>query len=192
LAKDYEYIENPTPEQERLQAMLQSVALQLQGKKPIVSQHQSQGGSQGHSQRVSAHDKLSPPYVAPGRNHGNRDDRGVQRGNDPHGRPLVHPTTRHQPRCDDIEEGRAESEYRDARVLDRFRCFSSRPNAVCLPYKFKPTNHTKYDGKTDPNQWLRIYSQSVELAGGDDDVKALFFPMARKSHSAGLTSLQPG
>jgi hypothetical protein len=60
LAKDYEYIENPTPEQERLQAMLQSVALQLQGKQPIVSQHQSQGGSQGHSQRVSAHDKLSP------------------------------------------------------------------------------------------------------------------------------------
>jgi hypothetical protein len=27
-------------------------------------------------------------------------------------------------------------------------------------------------------QWLRIYSQSIELAGGDDDIKALFFPMA--------------
>jgi hypothetical protein len=41
LAKNYEFIENPTPEQERLQAVLQSVALQLQGKQPTVSQHQS-------------------------------------------------------------------------------------------------------------------------------------------------------
>jgi hypothetical protein len=31
---------------------------------------------------------------------------------------------------------------------------------------------------TEPKQWLRIYSQSIELAGGDDDIKALFFPMA--------------
>lgn len=27
-------------------------------------------------------------------------------------------------------------------------------------------------------QWLRIYSESIELVGGDDDTKALFFPMA--------------
>jgi hypothetical protein len=44
--------------------------------------------------------------------------------------------------------------------------------------KFKPSNHSKYDGKTKPKQWLRIYSQSIELTGGDDDIKALFFPMA--------------
>jgi hypothetical protein len=30
----------------------------------------------------------------------------------------------------------------------------------------------------EPRQWLRIYSQSIELAGRDDDIKALFFPMA--------------
>ena len=40
------------------------------------------------------------------------------------------------------------------------------------------SNHTKYDGKTEPNQWLRIYSQSIELAGGDNDIKVLYFPMA--------------
>jgi hypothetical protein len=40
------------------------------------------------------------------------------------------------------------------------------------------SNHSKYDGKTDPKKWLRIYSQLIELAGGDDDFKALFFPMA--------------
>lgn len=31
--------------------------------------------------------------------------------------------------------------------------------------------------KLNPRQWLRVYSQSIELAGGDDDIKALFFPM---------------
>ena len=29
-----------------------------------------------------------------------------------------------------------------------------------------------------PRQWLRIYSQSIELTGGNDDIKTLFFPMA--------------
>ena len=40
----------------------------------------------------------------------------------------------------------------------------------------RPT--TLNDGKTEPRQWLRIYSQSIELVGGDDDIKTLFFPMA--------------
>jgi hypothetical protein len=47
-----------------------------------------------------------------------------------------------------------------------------------LPYKFKPSNHSKYDGKTEPNQWLYIYSQSIELVGNDDDIKTLFFLVA--------------
>jgi hypothetical protein len=29
-----------------------------------------------------------------------------------------------------------------------------------------------------PHKWLRIYSQSIELADRDDDIKALFFLMA--------------
>jgi hypothetical protein len=74
-------------------------------------------------------------------------------------------------------ESGAESEYREAGVPDRFPCFANELLSVRLPYKFKPSNHTKYDGKTEPKQWLRIYSQSIELAGGDDDIKALFFPM---------------
>jgi hypothetical protein len=50
--------------------------------------------------------------------------------------------------------------------------------SVRLPHKFKPSNHSKYDGKTELKQWHRIYSQSIELAGEDDDIKALFFSMA--------------
>ena len=60
----------------------------------------------------------------------------------------------------------------------RFSCFSNRLLSVWLAYKFKPSNHTKYDEKIEPNQWLRIYSQSIELAGGDDDIKVLYFPLA--------------
>ena len=47
-----------------------------------------------------------------------------------------------------------------------------------LPYKFKSSNHTKYDEKTEPNQWLHIYSHSIELACDDDNIKVLYFPMA--------------
>ena len=76
-------------------------------------------------------------------------------------------------------EGRGEFEYREAGIPpDRFPCFSNRLLSVWFHYKFKSSNHTKYDGKTEPNQWLRIYSQSIELAGGDDDIKVLYFPMA--------------
>ena len=46
-----------------------------------------------------------------------------------------------------------------------------------LPYKFKPSKHSKYDGKTETNEWLHIYSQSIELDGGDDDIKVLYFPV---------------
>jgi hypothetical protein len=44
--------------------------------------------------------------------------------------------------------------------------------------KFKPSNYSKYDGKTEPREWLRVYSMACELAGGNNDTKALFFPMA--------------
>jgi hypothetical protein len=75
------------------------------------------------------------------------------------------------------EEG-AESEHREVRTHDRFSYFPRRLASVQLPHKFKPLNHSKYVGKTEPKQWLRIYSQSIKLADGDDDIKALFFPMA--------------
>jgi hypothetical protein len=73
LTKEYEVIHNPTPEQERLQAILQSTALQLQGRNPSVSHQPSQAGSQGHSQRVSVHDRIGPNPI---RDKDNWDNRG--------------------------------------------------------------------------------------------------------------------
>jgi hypothetical protein len=72
----------------------------------------------------------------------------------------------------------AESEHREVRTHDRFPYFLRQLASVRLPHKFKLSNHSRYDGKTEPRQWLRIYSQSIELAGGDDDIKTLFFSMA--------------
>ena len=61
-------------------------------------------------------------------------------------------------------EGGAESEFREAGTHDRFPCFADRLASIRLPHKFKPSNHSKYDGKTEPRQWLRIYSQSIVKA----------------------------
>ena len=36
----------------------------------------------------------------------------------------------------------------------------------------------KYDGKTPPHQWLRIYSQAIDIAGGTDTTKVSYFPLA--------------
>ena len=48
------------------------------------------------------------------------------------------------------QEGGAESEYTEARTHDRFPCFANRLASIRLPHKFKPFNHSKYDGKTEP------------------------------------------
>ena len=65
--------------------------------------------------------------------------------------------------------------------MDGFPCFSNRLKSVPLPHKFKPSNYSKYDGKTESKQWLCVYSTTCELAGGTNDAEALFFPMALES-----------
>ena len=47
-------------------------------------------------------------------------------------------------------EGGVESEYIEAKTHDRFLCFANRLASIRLPHKFKPSNHSKYDGKTKP------------------------------------------
>ena len=49
-------------------------------------------------------------------------------------------------------------------------------------------NLKKYDGKQDPRQWLRIYSTAIEVAGGTNSTKVIYFPMALES--APLTWLE--
>jgi hypothetical protein len=37
---------------------------------------------------------------------------------------------------------------------------------------------TKYDGKQAPQQWLQFYSTAIEVAGGSNITKVVYFPMA--------------
>jgi hypothetical protein len=59
---------------------------------------------------------------------------------------------------------------------DGFPAFSARLCNLLLPEKFTPLGITKYDAKQDPVQWLRCYALSIENAGGNNDMKCLYFP----------------
>ncbi|OEL14664.1 hypothetical protein BAE44_0024317 [Dichanthelium oligosanthes] len=44
--------------------------------------------------------------------------------------------------------------------------------------KFKPANIDKFNGKQNPEQWLHLYSTAVQAAGGNNDDKVNYFPVA--------------
>jgi len=103
-------------------------------------------------------------------------------------------------RCHDRNRGN----YSDARDIinakhygrpedetDRFTAFSQNINFAEYPVGFNPVNMQnlkKYDGKQDPRQWLCIYSTAIEVAGGTNSTKVIYFPMALES--APLTWLE--
>jgi hypothetical protein len=60
---------------------------------------------------------------------------------------------------------------------DGFPAFSARLRNLLLLEKFKPLGITKYDAKQDLVQWLRCYALSIENAGGNNDMKCLYFPL---------------
>jgi len=73
---------------------------------------------------------------------------------------------------------------RHADETDRFPAFSQNINYAEYPIDFSPVNMQnlkKYDGKQDPRQWLRIYSTAIEVAGGTNSTKVIYFPMALES-----------
>jgi hypothetical protein len=61
---------------------------------------------------------------------------------------------------------------------DRFPAFSERFSCYKYPEGFKPIGITKYDGKQAPQQRLRCYSITIEVAGGSNITKVVYFPMA--------------
>jgi hypothetical protein len=132
------------------------------------------------SQRRSAFEILGPNESQNReRRRDNNQSNQIERPREEGSRTSHHSPPRFIPRTNNNwpEEG-AELEHREVRTHDRFSCFSRWLASIRLPHKYKPSNHSKYDGKTEPKQWLRIYSQSIELARGDDDIKILLFPMA--------------
>jgi hypothetical protein len=73
---------------------------------------------------------------------------------------------------------REEVETEGTDCSDRFPAFSARFSSYKYPEGFKPIGITKYDGKQAPQQWLRCYSMAIEVAGGSNITKVIYFPMA--------------
>jgi hypothetical protein len=61
---------------------------------------------------------------------------------------------------------------------DRFPAFFARFSSYKYPEGFKPIGITKYDGKQAPQQWLHCYSTAIEVAGGSNITKVVYFLMA--------------
>jgi hypothetical protein len=73
---------------------------------------------------------------------------------------------------------RKEVETEGTDCSDRFPAFSARFSSYKYPEGFKPIGITKYDGKQAPQQWLRCYSTAIEVAGGSNITKVVYFLMA--------------
>ncbi|KAF8725758.1 hypothetical protein HU200_020310 [Digitaria exilis] len=97
-----------------------------------------------------------------------------------------------------IREGRATSHVADSAGRcgvpnpDALPCYTRAIRVSSFPRKFKPPGITNFDGKQDPNIWLRRYSSAIEASGGDDISKMLYFPVAMEQGPlTWLESLHP-
>jgi hypothetical protein len=87
-------------------------------------------------------------------------------------------------RCKVCEE--VETEGTD--YSDCFPAFSAWFSSYKNIEGFKPIGITKYNGKQAPQQWLRCYSTAIEVTGGSNITKVVFFPMTldpAPAHMAG-------
>jgi hypothetical protein len=72
---------------------------------------------------------------------------------------------------------REEVETEGTDCSGRFPAFSAWFSSYKYPEGFKPIGITKYDGKQAPQQWLRCYSTAIEVAGGSNITKVIYFSM---------------
>jgi hypothetical protein len=57
-----------------------------------------------------------------------------------------------------------------------FRTLAPALKQVSWPDKFKPGPINKYDGSSNPEEFIQVYHTVIEAAGGDDRVKANYLP----------------
>jgi hypothetical protein len=55
--------------------------------------------------------------------------------------------------------------------------FSHNLKRVRWPLNFKPSKIRKYDGFTNPTEWLEAYQLSIKATGGDSYIKANYLPV---------------
>ena len=61
-----------------------------------------------------------------------------------------------------------------------YHAFTTELRSVAWPCNFKPDLPPRYDGTTDPVEFLQLYEMGIEAANGDEKVMANWFPMALK------------
>jgi hypothetical protein len=65
--------------------------------------------------------------------------------------------------------------------------------AVAWPSKFRPHLPEKYDGSTNPSEFLQVYITTITAAGGNDAVMASYFHVALTEPArTWLMNLTPG
>jgi hypothetical protein len=61
-------------------------------------------------------------------------------------------------------------------AVNNFSAFSRRLRTIRYPKDFKPSIE-KYDGRSDPSIWLKMYSIAAHTSGGNEDHMAGYFPL---------------
>jgi hypothetical protein len=57
-----------------------------------------------------------------------------------------------------------------------FRALASSLRQVVWPEKFKPRHIDKYDGSSNPEEFIQVYHMVIEAAGGDSQVNVNYLP----------------
>jgi hypothetical protein len=70
---------------------------------------------------------------------------------------------------------------RRGRNVGGVKAFSRNLKRVCWPLNFKLSGIKKYDGSTNPVEWLEVYQLAIEAAGGDSYVMANYLPVCLSS-----------
>ncbi|GJN38288.1 hypothetical protein PR202_gb27316 [Eleusine coracana subsp. coracana] len=61
--------------------------------------------------------------------------------------------------------------------IDGIKAYIPRLRIARWPKGFKPVPIEKYDGQTNPREWLQLYSMAIRSAGGDSYVMANYLPV---------------
>jgi hypothetical protein len=61
-------------------------------------------------------------------------------------------------------------------AVNNFPVFSQRLRTIRYPKDFKPAIE-KYDGRSDPSIWLKMYNIAARAFGGKEDHMAGYFPL---------------
>ncbi|GJN40078.1 hypothetical protein PR202_gb29246 [Eleusine coracana subsp. coracana] len=61
--------------------------------------------------------------------------------------------------------------------IDGIKAYIPRLHIAQWPKGFKPVPIEKYDGQTNPREWLQLYSTMIRSAGGDSYVMANYLPV---------------